>query len=278
MTDILSSASKRIFSTGTEEVETKFSNAKHDTFSLFVKSGSNPEFIMRGYMTSDITVSIQPRWGEPFIARTLQQLNNTLSGLAIIGDVAGVKETQNYAEITASSTARFQGINKMSISIPYMLITIDENDDIISKLREFHALAVPSTAYETSKLQETAFGPVIDTVTDLYGRIAKKKVTRKKTNPIVKIYDAPLGYTPNDTDKGKIGLSVGHWFSTNKLFICKGLDYTISKETTTTKQPLYITGTLSFESYKVLDLKDMIDMFNMSRFAVTVKDVEKAVS
>ena len=81
-----------------------------------------------------------------------------------------------------------------------------------------------------------------------------------KFNFVIK---APLGYAPNlDSEaEGKIGISIGRWFQTPRIFVLTSATPTISKAKLQDGKPLYITLRLSFKSFRMLARSEVESYF-----------------
>lgn len=86
------------------------------------------------------------------------------------------------------------------------------------------------------------------------------------SNPLISSMTAPNGYSVGDINniQGRYQIKIGKWFSTPKLFIIDGVDFIISKEVTSFGRPLYVTGSVSFKSSRIMSFDEVQQMFIMS--------------
>lgn len=70
---------------------------------------------------------------------------------------------------------------------------------------------------------------------------------------------APNGYNPLD-QKGMINVKIGKWFMATYQCLLSA-DFEISKEVTEDGNPLYATGKISFEPYRMITSSEFLDYF-----------------
>lgn len=64
---------------------------------------------------------------------------------------------------------------------------------------------------------------------------------------------APLGYSPDPkSSEGKLGIKIGRWFSTPKLYVLESSDTSVSKARLPNGRPLYLNVTLSLKPFRLL--------------------------
>lgn len=74
---------------------------------------------------------------------------------------------------------------------------------------------------------------------------------------------APLGYAPNldSGAEGKVGIQIGRWFETPRVFVLTSAIPTISKAKLQDGKPLYITLRLSFKAFRMLAKSEVSSYF-----------------
>jgi hypothetical protein len=74
------------------------------------------------------------------------------------------------------------------------------------------------------------------------------------------LFSPPLGYTRDDTVKGKIDLQVGNWLFARKL-IAENASFTTSKEVNRFGKPIYATGRITLTPYRSISYKEYLSYF-----------------
>lgn len=90
--------------------------------------------------------------------------------------------------------------------------------------------------------------PLYDTVYPQFGKLGFARTT-----------SAPLGYRPfagGSNALGTIDVQIGTWFTATQQ-IMKRVDFTFSKETIASGNPLYAYGTISFQPYRMISAEEL---------------------
>lgn len=74
---------------------------------------------------------------------------------------------------------------------------------------------------------------------------------------------APLNYVPDFYSRGGgcVGVQIGNWFRTPRLFIVKSVQLTISQRTDPGGMPLYVGATVEFEAQRTMVYDEVASMF-----------------
>lgn len=93
----------------------------------------------------------------------------------------------------------------------------------------------------------------------------------KATNPTYQgfLVKAPLGYNANGmTAHGTAAIEIGQWFSTPPFFVVKSFQPTFSRAVTHAGHPLYCVANVTFESYRMLSVDEVMQFFSPTTPAV----------
>lgn len=185
-----------------------------------------------GIMLNEMNLSVSNDFGSLVNPnKTLDELSGTIGKLATttasffdndkLGDFI-----QNLAPRTLLHTvSTWAGSSKPTFPINLLFLRVRAEDNIAQQVKSLYRTVLPTKAINLP----------------IQGRTTLTTVR------------APLGYFPTseNTAEGTLTLQVGQWFRATNL-VARSVDFTFSKEVSTDGFPLYASGTIILEPFRMI--------------------------
>lgn len=181
-----------------------------------------------GFITSELSFSVSANYGNPLESRGSETLT-TLSQQ--IGALAGKVLPPGYIEQYQSATFRsvdttvstWASSTRPVFSVNLVFLAVKESDDVRKPVNQLYRTVMPS-------FQGVLF-------TDLMR--------------------SPMGYSPQGMKStGTFLVRIGRWFKATQQ-VMTNVSFTFSKESIASGAPLYATGTITFEPYRMISAKEL---------------------
>lgn len=199
---------------------------------MFNPPGDATPVIVKGFLAGDIRIAGKAdfnssdqstgmntvnRWAEGLVST----YNSGVGGLGIQLPTAG----QFQMKSMIGSTVSWQGSDNFFLSVPMMFIAVNKGDDVRRNVADLLWTVYPTVG----------------------GGFPVTKVT------------APLGYKKGvrDDPNSRIGVWIGKWFRTTRIFVAMNVSFTHSQETTFDGRPLFAVGELMLQAARVVDVEEI---------------------
>lgn len=200
-----------------------------------------------GIMTNDFSISVSNDFGSLMQQNAmLENISNTIGRAATTG--AAVFDNDKLGEFVQGlaprsllhTVATWSGSSKPAFPISMLFLKLRSRDDIGRKVRSLYRTVLPSRAINLPVAGKAALSTI----------------------------RAPLGYFPTSesTAQGTLALQIGQWFKATNL-ICRSVDFTFSKEVSTDGFPLYATGTIILEPFRMITYEEFEAYFINTGFS-----------
>lgn len=176
---------------------------------------------LEGYYCDDLSIGGRSVYGNPLESQMQESLSNSIQALqGFVSNVTGITYKVPSLRSIEQSVAVWNSTEKPSFEARLMFVCIREDQDVRKMVM---------TLYKTIYPTKTPFGGV-------------------------DFLNAPLGYSPlpgADSTKNTCMVAIGKWFKCDRQIVTS-VNFSFSKETIANGSPLFATGSISFEPYRMI--------------------------
>lgn len=201
---------------------------------------TGPNVRVRGLITAPLSISAASRYTNVLESQAQESLSDKISGgLGAAGAALSVMGAGNLAGSIPSFTLRtaeqsadtYQTSERPSFTVELIFVALRSNDDVRIPVSKLYKATMPTFSKQGA----------------------------------ANFLQAPLGYQSKGMSaQGTCAVRVGTWFQATWQLI-KNVSFTFSREVTVNGYPLYASGSITFEPYRMISVDELLGYMLLNR-------------